>query len=75
MLVAHRRQAKEAWDQQNGARQNAWGPNKNIKKEAILSTNDDFGRFSSFPENICFEGSFFKMDFRRRPFNQKTPGV
>ena len=47
------------------------GPKKNKKKEAILSTNDDFGRLSRFAENILFWGSFFKMDFRRRPFNQK----
>ena len=41
------------------------------KKKAILSKNDDFGRLSSVPENICFWGSFFKIHFRRRPFNQK----
>ena len=31
---------------------------KCIKKEAILSNNDDFGRLSSFPEIFCL-GSFF----------------
>ena len=33
--------------------------------------NSDFGKFPSFPEHILFWGSFFKMDFRQRPFNQK----
>ena len=36
-----------------------------------LSTHDDFARFSNFLENSLFVVSFFKMDFRRRPFNQK----
>ena len=36
-----------------------WGPKKGIKKEAILSQNDDFGRLSSFPENMFLLGSFF----------------
>jgi hypothetical protein len=34
------------------------GSTKDIKKEAILLTSDDFGRFSSFPENIFCLGSF-----------------
>ena len=41
------------------------------QKKTILSNSDDLGRLSRFPENILFWGSFFKMDFRRRPFNQK----
>ena len=29
------------------------------KKETISSINDDFGRLSSSPENMCFSGSLF----------------
>ena len=36
---------------------------KCIKKEAILSKNDDLGRFSSFPENLFFAGNFSKWIF------------
>ena len=44
---------------------------KNTETMKPLSTHDDFARFSNFLENSLFVVSFFKMDFRRRPFNQK----
>ena len=49
-----------------GGNRNGGGRNKfkkGIKKEANLSKNDDFWRFSSFPENIFFGGHFPKWIF------------
>ena len=43
---------------QCGLKKKEWGPTKCITKEAILSTNEDFLRFSRFPNNI-FHGVFF----------------
>ena len=37
-----------------------WGPKKGIKKEAFLSTNEEFGRLPSFPENIFYWGHFLE---------------
>ena len=39
------------------------GPNKSIKKEPILSKNNDLGRFPSFPEHILCWGHFSKLIF------------
>ena len=47
------------------------GPQTMHKRNKNLSTNYDYGRFSSFPQHISFCGSFFKIDIHRRPFNQK----
>jgi len=30
------------------------GPKKGMKKEAMLSKSDDFGRLSSFPDFLCW---------------------
>ena len=47
-----------------------WGPNKGmgpkqkgIKKEVILSTNDDLGRLTRFTENICSGAIFWKINW------------
>ena len=43
------------------------GRNKNNKKALKSSNFHENVGFPSFPENILFWGSFFKMYFRRRP--------
>jgi len=47
-----------------------WGPKKCMRKEAILQKNEDFCEVVQFPGFVVLV-SFSKMDFRRRPFNQK----
>ena len=42
---------------------------RGIKKDTILSNNDDCWKFPTFP--FFFVGVISKMNFRRRPFNQK----
>ena len=37
-----------------------WGPKKGIQKEAILSNNDEFWCFCSFPEKYFCWGHFWK---------------
>ena len=50
-----------------------WGSKNCKKKEAILYTNDDFGRLSSFPEHIFVGGGvIFKMDLKPLVF-RKNP--
>ena len=48
-----------------------WGPKNKIKRHNQISYFQEIWGLPSFPEIMCLLGSFFKMDFRRRPFNQK----
>ena len=65
-----------------GAKQNLFGRRSSPKKSHTKTKKGPHGAqqssnflanwgHPSFPENIFCWGSFFEMDFRRRPFNQK----
>ena len=57
---------------QHGAPKKAWGPNKRHEKGSHFINKLGFYEVSQFPETFFCLGSFSKMEFRRRPFNQKS---